>query len=172
MQDYDWQAAERLFRVAMAQPTVTPEIRHLYGYFHLRVVGRAAEAVVAHRRAMDEDPLNLIIRVGHAVSLLAAGRDAEAAEEARRILEMDPNFTAAYSLQALDVTAVPPAEALAYAEKGLEIAPWTKFNVGLLAAALETGSGATCSRPDGGARPGPVRHPGRVHDVPRAAQRA
>ena len=136
IQDYDWQTAERLFRVAMAQPTVSPEIRHLYGYFHLRLVGRAAEAVVAHRRAMDEDPLNLIIRVGHAVSLRAAGRDAEAAEEARRILEIDPNFTAAYSLQALDVTAVPPAEALAYVEKGLETAPWTKINVGLLAGVL------------------------------------
>ncbi len=136
IQDYDWQTADRLFRVAMAQPAVSPEIRHLYGYFHLRVVGRAAESVVAHRRAMDEDPLNLIIRVGHAVSLRAAGRDAEAAEEARGILEIDPNFTAAYTLQALDVTAVPPAEALAYAEKGLETAPWTKPNVGLLAGVL------------------------------------
>ena len=34
------------------------------------------------------------------------------------------------------MTAVPPAEALAYAEKALEAAPWTKLNVGLLAGVL------------------------------------
>lgn len=133
--DYDWQAADRWFRIAMAQPTVSPTIRHQYGYFYLRVVGRAAEAIVAHRRACDEDPLNLIIRVGLAVSLRAAGRAEEAADEARRILDIDPDFTAAYALQALDVTSVPPAEALAYAEKAAAI-PWTQPNVGLLAGVL------------------------------------
>ena len=119
-----------------AQPTVSPEIRHLHGYFYLRVAGRAAEAVIAHRRAIDEDPLNLIIRVGHAVSLRAAGRDEEAANEARRILEINPQYVAAYTLQALDVTTVPPDEALAYAECGLALVPWKWPNVGLLAGVL------------------------------------
>ena len=136
VRDYDWQAADRWFRVAMAQPTVSPEIRHLYGYFYLRVIGRGAEAVVAHRRAIDEDPLNLIIRVGHAVSLRAAGRDEEATDEARRILEINPDFTAAYTLQALDVTTVPPDEALAYAERGVAQAPWQRPSIGLLAGVL------------------------------------
>jgi serine/threonine-protein kinase len=136
VRDYDWQAADRWFRVALAQPTVSPEIRHLYGYFYLRVIGRGAEAVLAHRRAIDEDPLNLIIRVGHAVSLRAAGRDAESADEARRILEINPEFTAAYTLQALDVTSVPPGEALAYAERGVAQAPWQRPCIGLLAGVL------------------------------------
>jgi tetratricopeptide (TPR) repeat protein len=131
VRDYDWQAADRWFRVALAQPTVSPEIRHLYGYFYLRVIGRGAEAVLAHRRAIDEDPLNLIIRVGHAVSLRAAGRDAESADEARRILEFNPEFTAA-----LDVTSVPPGEALAYAERGVAQAPWQRPCIGLLAGVL------------------------------------
>jgi serine/threonine-protein kinase len=136
MRDYDWQAADRWFRVALAQPAVGPEIWHMSGYFHLRVVGRAEEAVAAHRRALEEDPLNLIIRVGHAVSLRAAGRDREAADEARRILEINPDYTPAYTLQALDVTALPGDEALAYAEKALAIAPWTRSLVGLLAGVL------------------------------------
>ena len=136
MREYDWQAADRWFRVALAQPAVAPEIWHMSGYFHLRVVGRADEAVAAHRRAIDEDPLNLIIRVGHAVSLRAAGRDREAADEARRILEINPDYAAAYTLQALDVTAMPPEEALAYAEKAMAIAPWTRPIVGLLAGVL------------------------------------
>jgi eukaryotic-like serine/threonine-protein kinase len=134
--DFDWQSADRWFRVAVAQPTVPPEVRHQHAYFYLRVVGRAAEAVVAHRRALEEDPLNLIIRVGHAVSLRAAGRDEEAADEARRILEIDPDYAPAYSLQAVDVTKVPAHEALAYAERAVSIAPWMPANVGLLAGVL------------------------------------
>ena len=136
VRDYDWQTADRCFRVATAQPTVSPEIRHLHGYFYLRAVGRAAEAVIAHRRAIEEDPLNLIVRVGHAVSLRAAGRHEEAANEARRLIELNPEFVAAYNLQALDVTAVPPDEALAFAERGLALSPWTRPNVGLLAGVL------------------------------------
>jgi serine/threonine-protein kinase len=136
VRDYDWQTADRCFRVATAQPTVPPAIRHLLGYFYLRVVGRATEAVIAHRRAIEEDPLNLIIRVGHAVSLRAAGREEEGANEARRVMDINPRFVAAYSLQALDVTAVPPDEALSYAERGVELAPLNRCTVGVLAGVL------------------------------------
>jgi eukaryotic-like serine/threonine-protein kinase len=136
VRDYDWATADRCFRVATAQPTVSPEIRHLHGYFYLRVVGRAAEAVTVQRRAIDEDPLNLIIRVGQAVSLRTAGRDEEAANQARQVLDINPQFVAAYTLQALDVTAVPPDEALAYAERGVALAPFSRSNIGLLAGVL------------------------------------
>ncbi|HEX4614422.1 MAG TPA: protein kinase, partial [Stellaceae bacterium] len=67
--DYDWKEAGRRFGMALAEQPVRPEIRHLYGYFYLRLVGRSPEAVVEHRRAIEEDPLNLIMRVGLAVSL-------------------------------------------------------------------------------------------------------
>ena len=51
------------------------------------------------------------MRVGLAVSLTAAGKDEEALAEARGILELDPNFVAAYTLQALNVTKAPLPEA-------------------------------------------------------------
>jgi serine/threonine-protein kinase len=136
VRDYDWQTADRCFRVASAQPTVPPAIRHLHGYFYLRVAGRAEDAVIAHRRAIEEDPLNLIIRVGYAVSLRAAGRDEEAANEARRVIDINPGYSAAYNLQALDVTAVPPDEALSHAERGVALGPFTRSNVGVLAGVL------------------------------------
>ena len=104
---------------------MSPQLRHWYGYFYLRHVGRAPEAVDQHRRALEEDPLNLIIRVGLATSLTAAGKDEEALAEARRILELDPSFVPAYTLQALNVAKVPLAEALAFAEKGFRLAPWS-----------------------------------------------
>ena len=134
--DYDWKEAGRRFGMAMAEQPVRPGIRHLYSYFYLRLVGRSPEAVAEHRRALEEDPLNLIMRVGLAVSLRAAGRDQEAANEARKLLAIDPEFSAAYTLQALDVTKEPLAEALAYAEKAASLFSQNKPSVGLLAGML------------------------------------
>ena len=137
VRDFNWNEAERRFRLALAQQPVQPVLRHLHGYFYLRLAGRAAEAVEEHRLALEADPLNLIIRVGFAVSLRAAGRAREASEEARRILELEPNFAPAYTLQALDVTREGLPEALAYAEKGVSLAPWNLPSVGLLAGLLD-----------------------------------
>ena len=115
---------------------MSPQLRHWYGYFYLRKVGRALEAVDQHRRALEVDPLNLIIRVGLAVSLTAAGKDDEALVEARRIRELDPDFSPAYTLQALNVTKAPLPEALAFAEKGIRLAPWSPTSAALLAGLL------------------------------------
>ncbi len=111
---------------------MSPQLRHWYGYFYLRKVGRALEAVDQHRRALEVDPLNLIIRVGLAVSLTAAGKDDEALVEARRIRELDPDFSPAYTLLASNVIKAPLPEALAFAEKGIRLAPWSPVTVSLL----------------------------------------
>jgi serine/threonine-protein kinase len=134
--DFDWKEAQRRFDIAFSRQPVSPTLRHLYGYFYLRKVGRALEAVDQHRRALEQDPLNLIMRVGLAVSLTAAGKDEEALVEARRILELDPDFAPAYTLQALNVAKAPLPEALAFAEKGLSLAPWNPITAGLLAGLL------------------------------------
>jgi serine/threonine-protein kinase len=134
--DYDWNEAQRRFDIAFSREPVSPVLRSWYGYFYLRQVGRSLEAVAQHRRALEEDPLNLIMRVGLAVSLTAAGKDEEALAEARRILELDPNFVAAYTLQALNVTKAPLPEALAFAEEGFTLAPWNPITAGLLAGLL------------------------------------
>ena len=134
--DFDWKEAQRRFDIAFSRQPVSPLLRHWYGYFYLRKVGRAPEAVDQHRRALEEDPLNLIMRVGLAASLTAAGRDDEALVEARRILELDPEFVSAYTLQALNVTKAPLPEALAFAEKGFRLAPWNPIMAGLLAGLL------------------------------------
>lgn len=134
--DFDWNEARRHFDIALSRPPVSPMARHLYGYFYLRHVGRASEAVAQHRRALEEDPLNLVIRIGLATSLTAAGKDEEALTEARRILELGPSYVPAYTLQALNVDKVPLAEALAFAEEGFRLAPWSLGTVGLLAGLL------------------------------------
>ena len=134
--DFDWREAQRRFDIAFSRQPVSPNLRHWYGYFYLRKVGRSLEAVEQHRRALEEDPLNLILRSGLAVSLTAAGKDEEALSEVRKTLELDPNFVAAYTLQTLNVTKVPLPEALAFAEKGHSLAPWHRPSIGLLAGLL------------------------------------
>ena len=134
--DFDWREAQRRFDIAFSRQPVSPMLRHWYGYFYLSKVGRALEAVDQHRRALEEDPLNLVLRSGLAVSLTAAGKDEEALAEVRRTLELDPNFVAAYTLQTLNVTKVPLPEALAFAEKGHSLAPWHVPSIGLLAGLL------------------------------------
>jgi TolB-like protein len=131
--EYDWAEGERRFRAATAQEPVAPRHRHLNGYFHLRFIGRTAEAVAEHRRALQEDPLNLIMRVGLAASLTSDGRHVEASSEARRLLELDPDFPATYTLLALNVANEPLPVALAYVERGYALAPWSPGITGLLA---------------------------------------
>ena len=134
--DLNWEEAGRRFQLAMARRPVAPQTRHLYGYFYLRHLGRAPEAVEEHRRALEEDPLNLIIRVGLATSLREAGRDPEASAEARKIIELDPDYFPAFTLQAFDFTREPLESALAFAEKGHALAPWFAPAAGLLAGLL------------------------------------
>jgi tetratricopeptide (TPR) repeat protein len=134
--DFDWQEGERRFQLAMASEPVGPLIRHWYGYFYLRPLGRGREAVEQHRRALEEDPLNLIMRIGLAISLRQAGREREAAAEARKILELEPDTYPAFTLQAFDFTWEPLDQALAFAEKGYALSPWFAPSVGLLAGLL------------------------------------
>ncbi len=134
--DYDWQAAERHFEQGAATGVITPRFRHVRGYFYLRFVGRADEGVSEHERALQEDPLNLIMRVGLVACLRSAGRLAAAAREAQRLAELDPEFAAQYTLLALDVPNTPLQTAIAFAERAISRAPWNTGPKGLLAGLL------------------------------------
>ncbi len=134
--DLDWEEGGRRFQQAMASEPVAPLIRHWYGYFYLRPLGRADEAIEQHRRALEEDPLNLIMRVGLAVSLREAGRDGEAAAEARGILDLEPQSEAIFNLQAFDFTREPLEKALAFAEKGYALSSGFAPAAGLLGGLL------------------------------------
>jgi hypothetical protein len=100
------------------------------------LAGQANDAVAEHHRALQDDPLNLIIRVGLVLSLTSAGRHREASEEAHRLLELAPEFGASYALQVLNVVTEPPAVALAFAERLHALSPWAAGSVGLFAGLL------------------------------------
>jgi hypothetical protein len=113
--DYDWKEAARRFARATAHEA---RLRHWNGYFHLRLIGRADEAVAEHEIALREDPLSVISRVGYIMSLMSAGRRADASVESRRLITMAPGFPAAYVLLAFDLPGASLDEALDFAERG------------------------------------------------------
>ena len=137
--EYDWANAAAHFARAMTSVPVAPVLRHMNAYFYLRFVSRADEAVAEHRRALQEDPLNLIIRVGLVLSLYSAGRDREATDEGHRLLELAPDFPASYALHVLNVLTEPPLAARAFAERLHAVTPGSAGSVGLLAGVLRRG---------------------------------
>ncbi len=90
--DYDWAEGDRQFNQAMAREPVTPGIRHMNAYFNLRLTGRAEQAIAEDHRAIEQDPLNMIFRVGLAAALTSAGRDAEASQVVDTLMELAPDF--------------------------------------------------------------------------------
>jgi TolB-like protein len=135
--DYDWKEAELQFRLAMAHNPVPPIVRVTYALNYLMAMGRTGDAIEEHRRALIEDPLNLISRFQLAICLQAAGLDIEAGGELRQILELDENHHwAVWALGVYHATREAFAEALGFAERAYSLAPWAVQNTGLLAGVL------------------------------------
>ena len=65
---------------------------HHWYAFYLANIGRLPEAIKELQRALEIDPLSLIIRGALAEALSEAGRNDEALAEVRKILEMDAGF--------------------------------------------------------------------------------
>jgi serine/threonine protein kinase/tetratricopeptide (TPR) repeat protein len=142
--DYDWATAAESFDRAIGLHPVAPRIRHITGYFYLRLVGRATHAVEEHRRALGEgDPMSLITRVGLVQSLMSAGRHDEAAHEWQRLHDLAPDFRATYSLLPFNVARRPLPDAIAFAERLYQLAPWSAGACGLLAGLLRRSGAVT-----------------------------
>lgn len=97
--DWDWSAAERLFRRALELDPEYATAHHWYAYF-LTARRRHDEAITQIRRASELDPLSVIIATDIGELLLYAGRVDEAVTAARAALELDPAFVQAHRVLA------------------------------------------------------------------------
>ena len=95
--DFDWAAAEASHRRALA---LNPSYAYgNVGYaFLLSWLGRHQEALSCADRAVQLDPVSLIVRAHRAELLTDARRYDEAAAECRAILEVDPSFDRAQTM--------------------------------------------------------------------------
>jgi len=134
--EYDWKEAERRFRLAMARDPVSVNVR-LYYTWYLQVLGKPAEAVQQIILGLQSDPLNLTLRQNRAVFVAGAGRDEEAAEGFREVLELNPSMVLAQlALAALHASRGELGQALALCEKTYAVAPLPS-GIGLLAGLLK-----------------------------------
>jgi TolB-like protein len=141
--DFDWNEAERQFRLAMASEPVPAYVRWYYSFSYLIPMGRTQESVEQCMRGLQDDPLNFIGWFHYAAGLLA-GRNAESGEaRLRQLSESHPQLYQPYYLLALSQTIRGlQKEALPAAEKAYSLAPWSTTTRGLFAGIL-TRTGAT-----------------------------
>jgi serine/threonine-protein kinase len=92
MYEWNWGAAEREFKRALALDPHSANTWHWYGGDYLSPVGRTQEAVAAGRRARELDPLSPTINAGAGITLYRAGRYREAQEHLQAVRSLDPDF--------------------------------------------------------------------------------
>jgi len=136
MYDMDWEAAERHFAFPMAKQAKFELVRNLYGgvqFFR----GNAEEAVRLAKESVEEDPLDVWAHMNLHADLQAAGRDSEALEELKKVLELDPNqVVALVSMAMIYNDHGDRAESMKIARRAYAVGPWFPDTIGVLAAFL------------------------------------
>ena len=93
--DWDWAGAEAEFHRALE---ISPGYATAHQWYaeYLRLMGRQEEAIVENRKALELDPLSLIINMESGLPFYSERRFDEAIPYFRKTLEMDPNFGLAH----------------------------------------------------------------------------
>jgi TolB-like protein/Flp pilus assembly protein TadD len=105
--EWDWTAAEREFRRAIALRPSSADAHFSYSRF-LAAAGRPEEAIAEIRRAQELDPRSLLLKANRALLSYFRGQYDDALEELLEIRRLDPNFPVA-----------PWGIGLAYEQKGM-----------------------------------------------------
>ncbi|MBN2093181.1 winged helix-turn-helix domain-containing protein [candidate division KSB1 bacterium] len=92
--DWDWPGAEREFKHAIELNHNNAIAHHWYA-LHLAMTGRFAEAITEISKALELDPLSLIINSNKGWILYFARKYDEAERQLIRTLELDSNFMSA-----------------------------------------------------------------------------
>ena len=142
--EYDWVEAERRFRLAVKREPLSPHLRQWYGTFFLFATGRADEARLQLSRVIEEDPLCQMWRLMRANLLPSIGLEHEALDDARKAVELDPDFWLGWAdLGLLCARRHQHTEAMQCAERAMAGAPWCPYSIGVMAAALANEGQAT-----------------------------
>ncbi|MFL6294200.1 MAG: tetratricopeptide repeat protein, partial [Thermoanaerobaculia bacterium] len=90
--DWDWPAAEESFQRAIRLAPGYATARQWYAINCLTPLMRFEEAAAELQTALELDPLSLPVSTSLAIQLFYAREHAAAAEQCRRVLEVDPDF--------------------------------------------------------------------------------
>jgi eukaryotic-like serine/threonine-protein kinase len=90
--DWDWEASEREFKRAIELNPHYAVAHHWYGSVLLAAQGRFDEALASEKRALELEPLSLVINSNLGFICYQASRFDEAIEHLQRTLDMDDGF--------------------------------------------------------------------------------
>src|SRR5262245_29550997 len=90
--DWDWEASECEFKRAIELNPHYAVAHHWYGSVLLSAQGRFDEALASEMRALELEPLSLVVNSNLGFICYQAGRFEQAIEHLIRTLEMDDNF--------------------------------------------------------------------------------
>jgi eukaryotic-like serine/threonine-protein kinase len=119
--DWDWSTAERGFRHAIdLKPQYGPV--HIWYSHLLRAMGRTEESLAESRRALECDPLGLVLNMHMGWHLVYSRQYEKAVDQCLKTLELDPTFILAHVFlgQAYEQMGAFPS-AVAEFEKAVEV---------------------------------------------------
>lgn len=119
--EWNWAGAETAFRRAREINPGYATAHHWSAIFY-SALGRHDEAIASARRALEVDPLSLVINTDLGFALYFAARFDEALAQLDRTLELDPEFAYAFFVRALVLSAAGEGEAaIADARRAAEL---------------------------------------------------
>jgi tetratricopeptide (TPR) repeat protein len=89
--EYDWKSAEQHYRAALAVEPVPPLVRVRYALYFLTPLGRFDDAEAQYRRALETDPLSMMVHYGLAFTLYSKGQYDAAIEHAAVAVDLYPD---------------------------------------------------------------------------------
>lgn len=131
--DFEW--ADAVYQRALElNPNYTTTYLW-YGGLLREELGRPEEALALHEKGLELDPRSPLMKVNHALDLIALGRFDEARAALEEAIELDPRHPSAYTVIANlnQVWLAEPAEAVKWARKAIEIDPDSPVVAALLA---------------------------------------
>jgi serine/threonine-protein kinase len=133
--EYDWKLAERHFQAAMAVDPVPPLVRVRYALYFLTPLERFEEAVAQYQRALETDPLSMMVHFGLAFALYCERRYDEAIEHAARAVDLYPDYWLVHFAMGLALSQKGSMQqSIASLEATLRLSPSYSLGAGFLAA--------------------------------------
>jgi eukaryotic-like serine/threonine-protein kinase len=94
--DWNWATAEKEFKRSIELKPEYATAHQWYAIHYLTATNRLEESIQEMRRALELEPVSLVMNTFMGATLYYAGRYDEAIQQCRRTVEMDPNFAVAH----------------------------------------------------------------------------
>jgi tetratricopeptide (TPR) repeat protein len=134
--EYDWKKAEHHLQAAMAVNPVPPLVHVRYALYFLTPLGRYKEAEEEYRRALETDPLSMMVHFGLAFALYCQHKFDSAIRHATKSVEIYPDYWLVHFALGLALSQKGALQqAISSLETTVKLAPAFTLAAGYLAAA-------------------------------------